>query len=232
MSNPSGKLFAETLECIMMKIKRRELGILAASSLLLTALPFAAYADNDDITTPKDKGKDHHEVHVSGKKHHSGRVTADFLQYNWKFGFHSKSIAQNDWKYDFPENGQASILIDYKGNWQFTGSFPSQSLVRPCRVTVGVGLKSSLGKIMAFTKTLTVTNNGASWSKQGHDQIVEDLWKEVVKGHEWQWSAHTHQEQPQEPPAHDGGSNGGDSTFGEVTGDLVKGLLGPISWFL
>jgi hypothetical protein len=216
-----------------MHVLRREFGLFAATSLVLTAMPFNAFADPDDDVTPADKDKDHHEVHASGSKHHSGATTVDHLQTDWKFGFHSKNIAQNDWKYDFPENGQANLLLDYKGNWQFTGSFPNQSVPIPCRVTVGVGLKSSLGKILAVTKTLTVTRAGGSWSKQGHDQIVGDLWKDIVKGYDWKWAAHTRHEIPSEAPPQDGKSGGGgDSTFNDVTGDLAKGLLGPIGWFL
>lgn len=216
-----------------MHLLRREFGLLAASSLVLTALPITAYADPDDTVTPVDKDKKHHEVHTGGSKHHAGATTADHLSYDWKFGFHSKNIAQNDWKFEFPENGQASVLIDYKGNWQYSGSFPAQpSLVLPCRVTVGIGLKSSLGKILAVTKTFTVTRAGANWSKQGHDAIVGDLWKDVVKGHDWKWAAHTRQEVPQEPPPQDGHSSGGDSTFTDVADDLGKSLLGPIGFFL
>ncbi len=216
-----------------MHILRRDLGLWVGSSLVLTALPRIAMADPDDDVKTVDKGKGKHEVHASGSKHHGDATTADHLMHNWSFGFHSKAIAQNDWKFDFPENGQASILIDYKGNWQFNGAFPAQpSLALPCRVTVGVGLRSSLGKILAVTKTLTVTRSGGSWSKKGHDQIVEDLWKDVVKGHDWKWSAHTRQEIPAEPPPQEAPSGGGESTFGEVTGDLAKGLLGPIAWFL
>jgi hypothetical protein len=199
-----------------MHLLRREFGLLAASSLVLTALPITAYADPDDTVTPVDKDKKHHGVHTGGSKHHAGATTADHLSYDWKFGFHSKNIAQNDWKFEFPENGQASVLIDYKGNWQYSGSFPAQpSLVLPCRVTVGIGLKSSLGKILAVTKT-----------------IVGDLWKDVVKGHDWKWAAHTRQEVPQEPPPQDGHSSGGDSTFTDVADDLGKSLLGPIGFFL
>jgi hypothetical protein len=215
-----------------MHILRRELGLWTASALVLSALPLDAHADPDDVVTPVDKDKDHHEMHASGSKHHAGPTTVDHLEHDWKFGFQSKSIAQDAWKYHFPENGQASFLIDYKGNWQFSGSFPSQSVAFPCRVTVGIGLRSSLGKILAVTKTLTVTQGGGSWSKQGHDQIVEDLWKDVVKGHDWKWSAHTRYEVPSEPPPHDGTSGSGDSTFSDVTDDLAKGLLGPIGWFL
>jgi hypothetical protein len=215
-----------------MHILRRDFGLWVASAAVLTALPRIALADPDDDVKPADKGG-HHEMHNSGSKHHDGPTTADHLMHSWSFGFRSKAIAQNDWKFEFPEHGQASILIDFKGNWQFTGAFPAQpSLIQPCRTTIGVGLRSSLGKVLAVTKTLTITRNGGSWSKQGHDQIVEDLWKDVVKGHDWKWSAHTRPEVPAEPAPHDGGSGGGDSTFSDVTGDLAKGLLGPIAWFL
>lgn len=216
-----------------MHILRREFGLWTASTLVLTALPLNAFADPDDNVSNVDKDKDHHEVHASGSKHHDGPTTADHLQHDWKFGFRSKAVAQNDWKNDFPENGQASILIDYKGNWMFSGSFPAGPLLMPCRVTVGIGLKNSLGKILSVTKTLTVTRDGGSWNKQGHDQIVEDLWKDVVKGHDWKWSAHTRHEVPKEPPAVDNhSSSGGDSTFTDVTDDIGKSLLGPIGWFL
>ncbi len=216
-----------------MRILRRDFALWAGSSLVVTAVPIPAWADSDDTTTPVDKGGGKHEIHTSSSKHHDGPTTADHLVHEWKFGFHSDAIAKDDWKYFFPGGGQASILIDYKGNWLYSGSFPAQPHIQlPCRVTVGVGLKSSLGNILGVTKTLTVTRDGGSWSKQGHQQIVQDLWKDVVKGHEWKWAAHTRQEVPQEPPPQDGGSGGGDSTFNEVTGDIAKSLLGPIGFFL
>jgi hypothetical protein len=216
-----------------MIIKRRTLGLWAGSSLLLNAVSLSAFADPEDTVTKDDKGEGHREVHIHGKKQHAGATTAQFLQHGWTIDFKSKAVAEDDWKRDFPEHGQASVLIDYKGNWQYSGSFPSQPLNTPCRVTVGIGLKGSLGKIMAFSHTMTVFHDGASWSKTGHDQIVEDLWKDVVKGHEWAWAAHFRQERPHEPPPQQVSRNGGggDSTASQVADDIGKSLLGPIGFF-
>jgi hypothetical protein len=163
-----------------MQLRRGEFGLMAASSLLCTALPRFALADPDDDVRADGK----HGLRASGKKHWVGATTATFLEHAWNFSFGSDTIAEKTWKYVYPQHGQASILIDYKGYWQYQGSFPAQKLTSPCEVTVGVGVKSSIDQIIAFTKTLTVSTNGASWSKHGHDQIVEDLWKSVVKGHE------------------------------------------------
>jgi hypothetical protein len=216
-----------------MRILRRDFALLAGSTLLVTAFPIPAFADPDDTTTPVDKGGGHKEVHTSGSKHHDSPAP-DHMLHKWSFGFHSPAIAQNDWKYDFPEGGQASILIDKQGNWLFQGSFPASKLAYACRVTVGFGLKnSSLGSILAVTKTLTVTSAGASWSKQGNNVFIHDLWKDVVKGYDWKWSAHTRHEVPAEPPPQEPQSGqGGDSTFHDVADDIAKSMLGPIGFFL
>ena len=66
-----------------MHVLRREFGLLAATSLVLTAIPFNAFADPDDDVTPSDKDKDHHEVHASGSKHHSGATTVVLLGMWW-----------------------------------------------------------------------------------------------------------------------------------------------------
>jgi hypothetical protein len=219
-----------------MLIQRRKFGILAASSLLAGGLPFSAFADPDDKVSHDDKGEGHRELHIHSEKHKAGATTAQFLQHDWNIDFHSDKVAEDDWKYDFPEHGQASALIDYKGNWQFSGSFPSQPLHQHVRLTVGIGLKTSLGKIFGLRKTLTIFHDGGQWSKQGNDAVVGDLWKDVTKGHEWAWSAHFRQVPPNEPPAREesngGGGGGGESTADQVGDDIAKSLLGPVGFFL
>lgn len=218
-----------------MHIDRRRFGLFAVSSLLLGALPIRALSDPDDSFSHQDQDKAHHEAHLHGSKHHEGATTQQYLSHTVKIRFRDPAIAQDDWVYDLPANGSANVLIDYKGNWQFQGSFDAdQKLLLPCRVTVGIGMRTSIGKIFAVTKTLTVRKDGASWSRQGHDAIVGDLWPDVAKGHEWAYDAHAHEERPQDPPPQDGGSNGGggDSTFTAVKDGLEKSLLGPIGFFL
>lgn len=224
-----------------MKIQRRTLGLWAGSTLLASALPLVAVADDDDKIEVNHQPEGAREVAIKSQKHKSGPTTAQFLKYDWHIDFKSDKVAEIDWKDDFPEHGKASILIDDKGNWQFNGSFAPQPLKHKCRVTVGVGLKSSgLGKILAATHTLTLDHDGGSWNKSGHDAIVGDLWRDAIKGHEWVWSAHYRQERPHEPPPRPdphgssggGGGGGGKSTGDQVGDDIAKSLLGPIGFFL
>lgn len=222
-----------------MIIRRREFGLLAATSLFITALPMPVFAESDDEVKVKDKGNGEHEIHISGRKHKSKPPTSDHIEENWNsIDFGSDAVAQDKWRKDFPQHGQASILIDDKGNWQISGSFPAQHMKYPSRVTVGFGLKSGgLGKVLAITKTFTVKNDGANFSKDGHDAIVGDLWKDIVSnGYEWKWAAHCRTEKPKEPPPpppqehqapQQSSSGGGESTFSEVIDDIGS-VLGSI----
>jgi hypothetical protein len=98
----------------------------------------------------------------------------------------------------WPINGQMNVLIDFKGNWAFSGGFPAQKMPVPCDVALGMALKSSLGEVMGFTAHGTVPASGRPWSfsKQGHSAIVEDLWKHVVKGHDFHGDWYTIQKVP------------------------------------
>jgi hypothetical protein len=212
-------------------IDRRKFGLFAISSLLVTALPpIVVFADGDDSTSHDSKDGKHHELHTSGSKHHEGPSNIQYIQKSWSFSFKSPDIAQVDWAQNFPQGGTANVLIDYKGNWQFAGSFaPNPKQLYPADVTVGFGMKTSFGQIFAVVKTLSTDHNGASWSKTGHNAIVGDLWAQVVKGYDWKWSAHTHEIFPAEPPPQE---NSSDSTFSNVTDDIAKSMLGPIGFFL
>jgi hypothetical protein len=98
----------------------------------------------------------------------------------------------------WPINGQMNVLIDFKGNWAFNGGFPAQKMPVPCDVALGMALKSSLGEVLGFSAHGTVPASGRPWSfsKQGHSAIVQDLWKHVVKGHDFHGDWYTIQKVP------------------------------------
>lgn len=155
-------------------------------------------ADHDDSYSENDGKHGHHHRHTDGAKHHHAAPTKQFLQCTWKLDFRSNAIPENQWSYNFPRHGQANLLIDYKGNWQYAGSFGNQTTHYPSKVTIGVALKT-LHTVIAFTKTFLVTSTGGSFSKQGRDPIIGDLWKDVLKGYDFRWSADEFADPPPDP---------------------------------
>jgi hypothetical protein len=209
-----------------MNVTRRELGRLATTSILVYALPMGQVlakkappdapsdappgaspalteglvdASNAEVELEsKEKGK--MKAKASAKKQHKGATTANHLSDGFDdvhFGLYSKPDPHGFTA--FPKEGKMAVLIDFKGNWEFSGGFPPQHMYYPCATAVGIGLKSSLGQTIAFIAHGDVPANGEGWSfsKHGHAQVVADLWKDVVKGHEFHGSWSTKQVVPQ-----------------------------------
>jgi hypothetical protein len=182
----------------------------------------------------------------SGVHHNKKHIVARSLSDDWKTDWTSPKHMKMIWetvdgvRIPLPQfvvlpNGQASILIDYNGNWNFSGGFNGNPHTDPVEFAIAFGLKSSLGHVIAFTEHGTVTGPGYTFNKQGHSPIVKDLWKEVVKGHDWYCSAIF---KPHEKPHHNnsgssgggGSSSGGGSDVGAVVGDVAT-VLGTILAF-
>jgi hypothetical protein len=179
-------------------LKRGEFGRVAGSSLLLAAMPSLVLADPGDSFSEHDGKHGRHHHHTDGPRHHRAAPTKQFIQCNWKLDFRSDAIPEDQWSFNFPRHGQANLLIDYKGNWQYAGSFGKQTTHYPSKVTIGVALKT-LHTVIAFTKTFLVTSDGGNFSKQGRDPIVGDLWKDVLKGWDFKWSAEEFADPPPDP---------------------------------
>jgi len=214
-------------------IRRRDFGLMAASSLLVLSAPRLARADSGDKFTIEPSDPTHHTVHAKGAEHTNPPTTAQFLTFNWKsIDFQSPEVAQDSWPKIWPQNGNAMVLIDYKGNWQFTSQFPSDSQLKdPCWVKVVFGLKgTTVPTGVAITKVYKVDKNGGSGSKNGSaDPIISDLWKLIVQGHTYTFTASVHPippqnppPPPQEPPKSSGG--GGSSCGGALAAFFSGGL--------
>jgi hypothetical protein len=232
-----------------MNVTRRDIGRLATTSILVYALPMGqvlakkgppeAPSDAPPGASPalteglvdagnaevelgsKEKGK--MNAKVSAKKQHKGATTTNHLSDgfdNVHFGIYSRRDPHG-WT-PLPRDGKLAVLIDFKGNWEFSGGFPPQQMYYPCATAVGIGLKSSLGQTIAFLAhgDVPATSEGWSFSKHGHAAVVADLWKDVVKGHEFHGSWSTKQVVPQ---SQGGGSNGSDAS--SVVSDVTKGLI-------
>jgi hypothetical protein len=161
---------------------------------------------------------------ASSGKREKGATTAKYLSDGFdKMGWGKYSGPDPDGWTAFPRDGKMAVLIDYKGNWEFSGGFPSQKMYYPCSTEVGVGLKSSIGQVIAFLGNGTVPAKGKSWSfsKQGHAQVVEDLWKDVVKGHHFHGSWSTQQITPKGGPRASAASD---------VENAIKAALGPIGF--
>lgn len=239
-----------------MNITRRYLGSIAGGSVLFVALPagkllaeippdemLGNYVDvaHPDLTIDsQDENKVH--IHGSSKVHDKGPTTTQYLSdgfQNINFDIPLPKIkgvvnpkVPNPL---FPMNGKMAVLIDYKGNWEFSGGFPGQHMPTACATAMGIGIKSSIGQVIAFVAHGTVPAEGEAWefSKQGHAQVVADLWKDVVKGHKFHGAWSTQQIPP--PPApqqvSDKGDNGsGGGSAGEVLG-IIGSVLGTILAF-
>jgi hypothetical protein len=207
-----------------MLIPRRTLGLQSAALLLVGAMPQLARADAGDVIAPNNALEGHRQLRVNTQKHTAGKVTTDHIKYDWSIDFSVKDVAKADWKYDFPQNGQASVLIDDKGNWQFSGSFPKDPLKQPCEVNVAITLKSKAGKVYAFSHAMNIFHDGASWSKSGHDQVVQDLWNDILGGYGWVWGATARQVPQNAPPPPSQPSLG---CVGGDLGQLLQGLGMP-----
>ena len=146
------------------------------------------------IPKPTRDGKTQNVQQDSG-----GEATEEAAQVPKQVGIREKSGKYaNTSETILPINGQMNVLIDFKGNWAFSGGFPAQKMPVPCDVALGMALKSSLGEVLGFTAHGTVPASGRPWSfsKQGHSAIVEDLWKHVVKGHDFHGDWYTIQKVP------------------------------------
>ena len=223
-----------------MKIRRREFGLWAASAIGLAVIPRVAFADSGDTSSPsggKDDDGKHRGTDTKSSVHNEGATTAQSISHNWTFNFSSDEIAEDHWAEHWPQGGTAQFLIDYKGNWLMSASFPPQPKLKyDNESTVGVGIKAAAldNQIVAFVHRLKVTKDGGSFQHQGHDPIIADLWKSVVKGHKWHSSEHSFELKPKKPKPdeamHAGGSNGGSngggggSSLGDVVQDGVDGV--------
>jgi len=230
-----------------MKVTRRDFGRLAASSTIVIALPMGRLLADAATVRPAGETLDAPEhvlapeitvesaekgkMKAKGKTHphHKKAVTKEYLSDGFdKIGWGKDSEKDPSGWTPLPRDGTMSVLIDFKGNWEFSGGFPPQKMYYPCATAVGLGLKSSVGKVLAFIEHGTVPESGEGWqfSKQGHSPIVADLWKDVVKGHEFHGNWSTHQITPK--PA--GGGGGGGSDASQVVSDVTTGLgiLGTI----
>jgi hypothetical protein len=187
---------------------------------------------------------------ATDKTHKKGPTTANYLSDGiGKINCNRKLKKGEREKYDgtelpegetiLPKDGQMGVLIDYKGNWVFSASFPPQKMPANCDVAVGLGLKSSVGQVIAFRAHAQLRGSGdnpSAWNyqKQGHAAIVEDLWKNVVKGHEFRGSWAARQIPPRAvATGNSGGGGGGGDTGSEVLSDVSTGLtiLGTILAF-
>jgi len=182
--------------------QRRTYALLAACALLLSTAPHLARASTADDKVILDKTDPAHpELHMKSSPEKKGPTTATYISDNLTVNFHSEDAAQVDWPKIWPQNGKANALIDDKGNWQFTGSFPAQPEMKNSnKVTITFVLsgtnKNGIGQAVAMTDEFVVTKNGGSFSKTGHDQVVQDLWPVVVTGHTHDWLTHTHRSRP------------------------------------
>jgi len=233
-----------------MTATRRDFGRLAVCSSMFIALPMgrllaaAPARPAGEVMGPpehalapeikvesEEKGK--MKAYGKTRAHIKKAVTTEYLSDGIDdIGWGRNSVRDQNGYTPLPRDGQMSALIDFKGNWEFSGSFPRQQMYYPCATAVGLGLKSSLGKVIAFVANGTVPATGEGWSfsKQGNSPIVADLWKEVVKGHEF----HGHWNTQQVTPRTTGGGGGGGNVGGEVLNGVETGLsiLGTILAFL
>jgi hypothetical protein len=234
-----------------MATTRRDFSRLAVCSTIVLAFPMGRLLAAPALTRPagevmgplehalapeitvesEEKGK----MKAQGKTraHIKRAVTTEYLSDGMDdIGWGQYSVREPNGYTALPRDGQMSALIDYKGNWEFSGSFPRQQMRYPCATAVGLGLKSSLGKVIAFVANGNVPAMGDGWnfSKQGNSPIVADLWKEVVKGHEF----HGHWYTQQVAPRTTGGGDGGGDVGAEVLKGVETGLsvLGTILAFL
>jgi hypothetical protein len=181
-----------------MKVTRSDFGRLAASSTIVIALPMGRLVADAATALPAGETMDAPE-HALAPEITIGSETHP----------HHKKAVTKEYLSDGMRDGTMSVLIDFKGNWEFSGGFPPQKMYYPCATAVGLGLKSSAGKVLAFVEKGTVPATGEGWqfSKQGHSPIVADLWKDVVKGHEFHGNWSTHQITP---------SGGGGTIIGTI----------------
>jgi hypothetical protein len=207
---------------------------------MLAAVPRLAHASFTDIIELDPKDPTHHTVNAKSTPKKSGPTTATYIHDDLTVNFTSPDVAQIDWPKIWPQNGKVNALIDDKGNWQFTGQFPGQpQLAHPNHVTITFVLsgtnKNGVGQAVAMTDEFVVDKNGGSFTKTGHDQVVEDLWPVVVAGHTHQWLTHTHPIAPAEPPpqneapSHSSGGSGGSSGCNSVSGAIGAFFTGGLS---
>ena len=198
---------------------------MAASSLLVATAPRLVAAAPTPTPGPLPTGLENKSDEKT-----NGPTTAQFLNFDWKpIDFHSPAVAQDSWPKLWPQGGSASVLLDYKGNWQLNSSFPGDSELKdPCWVSVHFALKGmTVPTGLLITKVYKVEKGGGSGSKSGNgDPIIADLWKLIVKGHKYTWYAHVHRIPPQNPPPPPPEPQGSSSGGGGGCLSSVSGAIG------
>lgn len=199
-------------------------------------LPAAALHNPKD-TEYRRAALDKTKEHVHSKVREQGPHKIDHLDHSWTTD-----------KKDRPKGG-TTVIIDKEGNWSFSAlfdpyhpkpdpnpiGFGASAKVIGDQIAGGVGrnaaiifaLRSSLGYVMTWEAGGFAFKEGLSWSKQGHDRIVKDLWPDVVKGHKWFGVAVFSQLMTAEQASGAGGGHQeGNSGLGDVAGAL--GTVGAI----
>lgn len=225
-----------------MEITRREFARMAAFSIAAAALPVGLLVSDEaaafakipasgvlaacldaslDPATIKTFSNGRTIVSVDTTKSHMGPATAEYFSDGFKnMRWGPQCLRDTRARTLWPQRGSMALMIDYKGNWEFSGGFPPQQMLLPCATAVGIGLRSSAGQVVAFLAhgTIPGTGNGWSFSKKGHAQIVAALWKGAANGHDFHGSWSTEHIAPRN------GNTRGIGGDWEVGGEVQTGI--------
>jgi len=230
-----------------MSISRREFGKLALSSTAVSLLPLKAFAGslgNMNILADDDPGPG--KIHGDSTPHHVHHGDAKYIKIHWTCNWdndtHMAWERVDGTRVELPQNlilphGYADVLIDYNGNWVFSGTFNGDpQFVYDADIAVGIKSKS-LGHLLGFTDRGRIDGPGYTWTKQGQSGIIKDLWSDVVNGYDWYASGNfkpyhkpdAHHNRPIPPPPAPAPSGGGGNSAGR---DVLNVLTGGLtSWF-
>jgi hypothetical protein len=198
------------------------------------------------LTAAQDKTRHHEESGVKSEKDQTSKKgTPDHLEHTWKAekspphggttviidkeGNYSFSAWFNPFEYcagppaSIPKDPMQQCPPGTQGS---VSQILANSLMGPegLPVAIAFALSSSLGYVMTWAAGGFAYQNGLSWTKQGHDPIVKDLWPDVVKGHKWYGTVVYGYLTPARSPT--GATQEGNSALGDVAGAL--GTVGAV----